>query len=97
MLVVVSYDISTMNKAGKRRLVRIAKVCESYGLRVQNSLFECVIDPSQWTVLKTNLLNLYKEKEDSLRFYFLGSNWTRRVEHYGIKDIPNIEDDSLII
>jgi CRISPR-associated protein Cas2 len=97
MLVLVSYDVSTVNKRGQRRLRRVAKICESFGLRVQNSVFECLVDPAQWTRLRNLLLKAYSQDEDSLRFYFMGSNWERRVEHHGIKDTPNLEKDALII
>ncbi|MGE4489676.1 MAG: CRISPR-associated endonuclease Cas2 [Kiritimatiellales bacterium] len=97
MLVLVSYDVSTVNKRGQRRLRRVAKTCESFGLRVQNSVFECIVDPAQWTRLRSLLLKIYSKDEDSLRFYFLGKNWENRVEHHGIKDIPNLEKDALII
>jgi CRISPR-associated protein Cas2 len=97
MLVLVSYDVSTINKRGQRRLRRVAKICESFGLRVQNSVFECIVDPAQWTRLRNLLLKAYSPEEDSLRFYFLGANWEHRVEHHGIKDTPNLEKDTLII
>ncbi len=97
MLVLVSYDVSTINRAGQNRLNRIAKICQDYGQRVQNSVFECVVDPAQWTAMRTRLLKTYKENEDSLRFYFLGKNWQSKVEHHGTKDIPDIENDLLII
>ncbi len=97
MLVLVSYDVSTVNKRGQRRLRRVAKICESFGLRVQNSVFECIIDPAQWTRLRNLLLKAYSQEEDSLRFYFLGSNWERRVEHHGTKETLNLEKDTLII
>ena len=97
MLVLVSYDVSTVNQAGRRRLRRVAKTCLDYGQRVQNSVFECLVDPAQWTALKNRLLEVYSPEEDSLRFYFLGKNWTNRVEHHGIKETPNLESDTLII
>lgn len=97
MLVLVSYDVSTVNKTGQRRLARIAKTCLDYGQRVQNSVFECLVDPAQWTALRNELLHLYKPEEDSLRFYFLGSNWENRVEHHGIKETPNLEGGTLIV
>jgi CRISPR-associated protein Cas2 len=97
MLVLVSYDVSTINKAGRRRLVRIAKTCLDYGQRVQNSVFECLVDPAQWTALRAELLKRYKPEEDSLRFYFLGKNWESKVEHYGTKETLNLEDDLLLI
>lgn len=97
MLVLVSYDVSTINKRGQRRLRRVAKICESHGLRVQNSVFECLVDAAQWTRLRNILLKAYSKEEDSLRFYFLGNNWERRVEHHGIKETLNLEKDALII
>lgn len=86
MLVLVSYDVSTVDKAGPRRLRRVAKTCQNYGQRVQYSVFECIVDPAQWTVLRKNLIDEIDPKEDSLRFYFLGSNWKRRIEHIGAKE-----------
>ncbi|HNR93776.1 MAG TPA: CRISPR-associated endonuclease Cas2 [Kiritimatiellia bacterium] len=97
MLVLVSYDVSTMDKRGRRRLRRVAKICQDCGQRVQNSVFECIVDPAQWTALRDRLLAEYADEEDSLRFYFLGSNWERRVEHHGIKVVPNLEKDTLIV
>jgi CRISPR-associated protein Cas2 len=97
MLVVVSYDVSTKTPAGEKRLRTMAKLCIDNGMRVQNSVFECIVDPAQWTMFKHKLLSIYNEKEDSLRFYFLGANWTRRIEHHGTKEIPNIMSDALIL
>lgn len=97
MMVVVSYDVSTKTPAGERRLRLMAKKCVDYGMRVQNSVFECVVDPAQWAILKHELISIYEEKEDSLRFYYLGANWTRRVEHHGAKTIPNIVADALVL
>ncbi len=84
MLVLVSYDVS-IEKNGAKRLRRVAKACQNYGQRVQYSVFECVVDPAQWTVLRQKLIDEIDPKMDSLRFYFLGSNWKRRVEHIGAK------------
>ena len=86
MLVLVSYDVSTVEKAGQRRLRKVAKTCQNYGQRVQYSVFECIVDPAQWTALRQKLINVIKPDEDSLRFYFLGSNWKRRIEHVGAKE-----------
>ncbi len=86
MLVLVSYDVATAAPAGQRRLHRVAKVCQNYGQRVQYSVFECIVDPAQWAVLRQKLIDEIDSKEDSLRFYFLGSNWRRRVEHIGAKE-----------
>lgn len=83
MFVLVAYDVSTLTPAGTRRLARIAKICKNFGQRVQNSVFECRVEPAQWVSLKAQLLKSYSPAEDSLRFYFLGNNWDRRVEHHG--------------
>lgn len=85
MMVLVSYDVSTRDDAGKRRLRRVARLCENYGQRVQNSVFECLVDPAQWVMLRAGLLSEVESGEDSLRFYFLGAEWKRRVEHVGAK------------
>ncbi len=85
MFVLVSYDVSTVAPGGQRRLRRVAKACVDYGQRVQYSIFECIIDPAQWAFLRQRLIDEIDPKVDSLRFYFLGSNWKRRVEHIGAK------------
>jgi CRISPR-associated protein Cas2 len=85
MLVLVSYDVSTMDPKGPRRLHRVAKACQDYGQRVQFSVFECIVDPAQWAVLKQRLIDEINQEVDSLRFYYLGSNWKRKVEHIGAK------------
>jgi CRISPR-associated protein Cas2 len=91
MMVLVSYDVSTIDAAGRRRLRRVAKICLDYGQRVQNSVFECLVDPSQWSQLRHRLLQEYKAEEDSLRFYQLGSHWKSRVEHFGIKTVLDLD------
>lgn len=91
MLVLVAYDVATTTPAGRRRLRRVAKTCLNYGQRVQNSVFECKVDPAQWAMLKQELFEIYLPAEDSLRFYFLGKNSERRVEHHGAK--PAIDLD----
>ena len=96
MLVLVSYDVSE-EKKGKRRLRRVAKTCQDYGQRVQYSVFECIVDPAQWTVLRNRLIDEIDPEHDSLRFYFLGSNWKHRVEHIGAKPAVDLEEGSLII
>src|ERR1039458_10155488 len=85
MLVVVAYDVSTESEEGRRRLRRVAKVCEDCGQRVQNSVFECLVDAAQWVRMRADLVEEIDATEDSLRFYFLGDNWKRRVEHVGAK------------
>jgi len=84
-MVIVSYDVKTETPAGRRRLRRVAKACLDFGQRVQLSVFECLVDPEQWTRLRQRLADEFNPAEDSLRFYFLGSNWKRRVEHLGAK------------
>ena len=91
MLVLVSYDVATSDKAGQRRLRKVAKQCKNYGQRVQYSVFECVIDPAQWAVLRNELIEIINKEEDSLRFYFLGANWRHRVEHIGAKKTVDLE------
>lgn len=83
MMVLVSYDVSTVDKRGQSRLRKVAKACEDYGVRVQNSVFECVVEPATWVMLKARLEEIYDPEQDSLRFYFLGSNWEKRIEHLG--------------
>ncbi|MBW1714179.1 MAG: CRISPR-associated endonuclease Cas2 [Deltaproteobacteria bacterium] len=85
MMVLVAYDVNTESKAGARRLRRVAKVCENYGQRVQYSLFECLVDPGQWAAMRQRLIDEIDLEHDSLRFYFLGSNWKRRAQHVGAK------------
>ncbi len=86
MMVLVSYDVSLQDAEGPRRLRRVAKVCKNYGQRVQYSVFECLVDPAQWAILRQKLIDEIDESKDSLRFYFLGANWRKRVEHVGAKE-----------
>ncbi|HEB97530.1 MAG TPA: CRISPR-associated endonuclease Cas2 [Sedimenticola thiotaurini] len=95
MLVLITYDVRTEQAGGRKRLRRIAKLCQDYGQRVQYSVFECLIDPAQWTCLRQRLINEMDEEEDSLRFYFLGSNWKRRVEHIGAK--PTYDPEGVLL
>ena len=85
MMVLVTYDVNTETAEARKRLRHVAKTCENRGQRVQNSVFECLVDPAQWTALKQALINIIDQKQDSLRFYLLGKNWKRRVEHFGAK------------
>lgn len=85
MLVLVTYDVRTDTREGRRRLRSVARACEDYGQRVQYSIFECDLDPALWTKLRARLVGLIDPEQDSLRFYMLGSNWKRRVEHVGAK------------
>ena len=85
MMVLVTYDVKTENKFGQARLRQVAKACKDYGQRVQYSVFECLVEPAQWVTLKQRLSSIIKPDEDCLRFYFLGANWKKRIEHIGIK------------
>jgi CRISPR-associated protein Cas2 len=96
MMVLVSYDVSTIDKSGAKRLRRIAKICQNYGQRVQYSVFECIVDPAQWTQMRQLLINVFDEKQDSLRFYFMGANWKHRVEHIGAKEAIDVEGPLII-
>ncbi|MDE0417138.1 MAG: CRISPR-associated endonuclease Cas2 [bacterium] len=85
MLMLVTYDVATGDADGRRRLRRVARLCQDYGQRVQYSVFECQVDAAQWTILRTRLISEIDETVDSLRFYRLGANWRGRVEHVGAK------------
>ena len=91
----VTYDVETTTAEGKRRLREVAKICVDYGQRVQNSVFECLVDPLQFKQLKTRLLKVIDEEKDSLRFYILGSKWKKKVEHVGAK--PSYDPEGLLL
>lgn len=97
MLVLVTYDVSVTTAAGQKRLRNIAKVCLDYGIRVQNSVFECEVEPAQFVILKDKLTTIFNSDEDSLRFYFLGKKGRQKVEHIGAKPAPDSLRDSLIL
>lgn len=84
-MVLVTYDVNTADSGGARRLRQVAKACQDFGQRVQNSVFEIEMDPAQWRLLKARLESIIDPKRDSLRYYHLGANWRRRVEHVGAK------------
>jgi CRISPR-associated protein Cas2 len=94
MMVLVSYDVA-MDDNGQKRLRRVSKTCRNYGQRVQYSVFECQVDPALWTKMKQKLLDQIDPEKDSLRFYYLGANWRRRVEHVGAK--PARDPDAPLI
>ncbi|MBA2134083.1 CRISPR-associated endonuclease Cas2 [Capillibacterium thermochitinicola] len=85
MMVLITYDVRTENAEGMKRLRKVAKQCQNYGQRVQNSVFECLVDPVQFAQLRKQLEQIIDPNEDSLRYYYLGSNWKNRVEHVGAK------------
>jgi CRISPR-associated protein Cas2 len=91
MMVLITYDVETQSEGGKRRLRHVAKVCQNHGQRVQYSVFECLLDAAQWVKLRAELLGTIDPASDSLRFYFLGANWQRRIEHAGAKPGYNPE------
>ncbi|MCL2503688.1 MAG: CRISPR-associated endonuclease Cas2 [Coriobacteriia bacterium] len=96
MLVLITYDVSTVTHEGKRRLTRVAKKCESFGQRVQNSVFECVLDAVQLSKLQHELTCMIDPAEDSLRLYFLGNNYRSKVLHVGAKATINLEDPLIL-
>ena len=95
MLVVVAYDVKTSEPEGAKRLRRVARVCTDYGQRVQFSVFECIVDPAQWTMLRQRLIKEIDIQADSLRFYFLGANWRRRIEHVGVE--KSVDQEGLLL
>lgn len=97
VLVLITYDVSVVASDGQRRLRNIAKTCLDYGVRVQNSVFECEVDPAQFVVLKAKLMDIYDPSVDSLRFYFLGKKGRQKVEHVGAKSVSDPLRDSLIL
>ena len=92
MLVLITYDVNTETVAGKTRLRKVAKQCVNYGTRVQNSVFECVIDTAQFLVLKEKLVEIIDENVDSLRFYHLGDKHKTKVEHVGVERGIKVEE-----
>jgi len=96
MMVVITYDVAVSSPSGAKRLRQISKQCVNYGQRVQNSVFECVIDNATLIMLRKKLLDIMDKDEDSIRFYRLGDNWEVKVEHYGVKESYNPEDVIII-
>ena len=96
MLVLITYDVNTEDAAGRRRLRQIARQCVNYGQRVQNSVFECMLDSAQCRLLQAKLLSIMDEQRDSLRFYYLGKRYENKVEHFGAKQ-TYLSEDALIL
>lgn len=96
MYVLITYDVNTETPAGRKRLRQIAKACQNHGQRVQNSVFECLLEPAQYTDLKRLLTSIANSETDSLRFYHLGNNWRQRVEHFGAKETYDPEGPLII-
>lgn len=96
MMVLVTYDVETMSTTGEKRLRKVAKQCVNYGQRVQNSVFECIVDPAQFAELKYRLTEIIDKEKDSIRFYFLGSNWGGKIETIGVITSFNPESELII-
>ena len=92
ILVLITYDVNTQNPAGRKRLRQVAKQCVNYGQRVQNSVFECLLTEAENCIVKNQLLDIIDIKKDSLRFYNLGNNYDKRIEHYGAKTTYDPEE-----
>jgi len=96
MMVLITYDVETTTLAGARRLRRVAKECQNYGQRVQNSVFECVLTEAQFAMLRNKITTLIDEEKDSVRFYFLGNNWNNRVDYIGKKTSYDVTSELII-
>lgn len=96
MLVLVTYDVNTLEEGGKKRLRRVARACEDFGQRVQYSVFEIEVDPAQWAKLKARLEGNIRPDVDSLRYYYLGANWTRKIEHVGAKPATDLNGTLIV-
>ncbi|MEI6391161.1 MAG: CRISPR-associated endonuclease Cas2 [Verrucomicrobiota bacterium] len=92
MLILITYDVSTVEKAGQRRLRRVAQACKDYGVRAQKSVFECQVGQIEWASLRDRLLREIKNDEDSLRFYFLDEKAVQRIEHHGVDKPLNLSE-----
>lgn len=96
MLVLITYDVNTQTPAGRARLRKVAKQCTNYGQRVQNSVFECILDAAKAREVKEKLIRLIDEENDSLRFYYLGNNYKNKVEHIGAKESFDVENTLIL-
>ena len=92
MLVLITYDVNTQDSNGKKRLRNVAKQCENYGIRVQNSVFECIVDAAQYRELKHKLSQQIDAEKDSLRFYYLGDKYKTKIEHIGAKETIKVDE-----
>ena len=96
MMVLITYDVDTISQTGAKRLRKVAKVCQDYGQRVQNSVFECRLTEAQFVIVKNKIENIINLELDSVRFYFLGNNWPRRIEMIGKKDGIDLDGELII-
>ena len=96
MLVLITYDVDTISETGQKRLRKVAKLCQDYGQRVQNSVFECRLSEAQFVVLKNKLESIMNHDLDNIRFYFLGKNWKNRIESIGKQMVMDIDEELII-
>ncbi|HWQ75397.1 MAG TPA: CRISPR-associated endonuclease Cas2 [Syntrophomonas sp.] len=96
MMVLITYDVSTSSSGGQKRLRKVAKECVNFGQRVQKSVFECLLEPAQFANLKNRLEKIIDQEQDSIRIYYLGNNWKRRVDHIGLKESYDPEGTLLL-
>ena len=96
MMVLITYDVDTISETGAKRLRKVAKVCQDYGQRVQNSVFECRLTEAQFILVKNKIENIINTELDNVRFYFLGNNWPRRIEMIGKKDGIDLDGELII-
>ena len=96
MLVVITYDVNTESIAGRKRLRQVAKICEKYGMRVQNSVFECLLENYDYRLVQHELLKIADLEKDSIRFYNLGKNYSTKIEHFGVKETYDPQENLII-
>jgi len=96
MMVLITYDVDTISETGQKRLRKVAKVCQNYGLRVQNSVFECRLSETQFVILRNKLENIINHELDNIRIYFLGKNWKNRIESIGKQMVMDIDEELII-
>ncbi|HHT25494.1 MAG TPA: CRISPR-associated endonuclease Cas2 [Clostridiaceae bacterium] len=96
MYILVTYDVETIDKDGKKRLRKIAKICQNYGQRVQNSVFECRVNEQEYLLLKSEIMKKMDAKKDSVRFYRLGTKYKEKIEHFGVKEPYDFEEAFII-
>ena len=96
MLILITYDVNTQTSAGVKRLTKVAKVCTNYGQRVQNSVFECLVDNTQFAMIKKQLADIIDEQKDSIRYYILGEKYKNKVEHIGVQKSFDLSETLII-
>lgn len=96
MLILITYDVNTQTPAGVKRLAKVAKICTNYGQRVQNSVFECLVDSTQFAMVKKQLADIIDEQKDSIRYYILGDKYKNKVEHIGVQKSFDLSETLII-